>query len=38
VRHEWRPALTGAAGALFGLLWVRVARTGRYVEWPRRRR
>jgi hypothetical protein len=36
-RREWRPALVGAAGVLFGLLWVRVARTGRYVAWPRRR-
>lgn len=35
VQTRWLPILVGPVGVAYGLAWIRVARTGRYLKWPR---
>jgi hypothetical protein len=34
VRHRWIGLPLGLLSALYGVLWVRVAQTGRRIRWP----
>ena len=38
LRGRWPTAALGLFGVLYGLIWARVAQTGRYVMWPFGRR
>jgi hypothetical protein len=33
-RGHWLPLLCGIAALWYGLIWIRVAREGRQLEWP----
>jgi len=37
-RHRWLGVPLGLLAVWYGLLWVRVARTGRWIAWPWRLR
>ena len=38
VQHRWPALLLSPLAVAYGFLWVRVARTGRRLQWPTRRR
>ena len=37
VQHHWPTLLLGPLAIAYGFLWLRVARTGRRLQWPIRR-
>ena len=37
VQHHWPPLLLSPLAIAYGFLWLRVARTGRRLQWPIRR-
>ncbi|HYY62161.1 MAG TPA: hypothetical protein VE756_12275 [Burkholderiales bacterium] len=37
LRAHWIPVVLAPLAIGYGIIWVRVARTGRQLQWPRRR-